>query len=187
MRPEGDVLTGGPERPTRRRPWLYVLAGVAAAAVAVPALRAGGEPPRPVPPAPAPVAQPVAPSPLPQVPALQVAEVCPVVTGTGTLEVRFLLINASAGPVTLEAVRPLAPDLLRAAGEPVISRGGCSGALPATPRKTLLPRETRLVTFRFARTGACAEQAPVDAAVRERTADDRVLDSRAAVLDGETC
>lgn len=196
MHPDPDVLGGGPRRPPRRWPVLpapsrrarlalTAAVAVLVAAVGLPALRAGVRPPAVPGPAALPYPAVVPTSPLPQVPALQVQEVCPVVTDhRRTVDVSFLLFNASAGVVTLESVRPLLPlpDLLRPVGAPLVRRGGCAGTGEATPRRTLVPRDALLITFRFAIPGGCPAPAPVDAAVRERTADDRVLDARAGVL-----
>lgn len=189
-----DELGNGPDRPGSgaapgRRAGVAVGA-IVLAVLGVLALRSGVEPvrspdPRPTGPPPtvalSTVAMPTGTaSPLPQVPALRADEVCPLVTDRRTvLTVSFRLVNASAGPVTLELVEPFLPfaEALRPAGVTVRS-GSCAAPGAATADRTLVPRAGLLVSFRLALTGICPTAAPVQATVRERTADDRVLTER---------
>lgn len=176
-----DELSGGPG-PARRsttRQVLLVAAVVLLAVLAVRALRPGVRPPpvavptvQPVPPA-----EPVtgSPEPLPQVPALEVEDVCPVSTDRrAVLTVSFVLVNLSAGPVTLERVDPVLPVPLVRADGVTIRSGRCAAAGAVTRERTLLPRGGLLVSLRL-RFTECPTPAPVQVNVRERTADDRVL------------
>jgi hypothetical protein len=107
---------------------------------------------------------------------VRVASVCAVETaGARRLTVRFVLVNASSRPLTIESVRPVQLlGGLRSSGT-WIGGGDCHRLAPQVAAGPVPPGATRLVMLRFRLPRECP--GPVMVAARARLSRDSVAQS----------